>query len=183
MVSAWILSMGGTNKRSGGWEEVPASPQWVVSVLYWRLQFLLGGPLHGALSKFCYYSCPFTFSNLRVLPGLIILGYCIIAIYPPKPCPDLWKWAFIKLTSNCLNLVCHLFPDGYFFFFLQWQLLVLLDKSQNHPEEEKENVTREGQNFALQKWKSNGINWWDFEWEVWDGLMIHCPEICVQRCL
>lgn len=150
-VSCGILPIWGTNKRSGGWEEVLASFPWLDCPLPKVTVPLRWPSLWSTFSKFFYYSCSFFFffrpKNIAWSHNLLVPHHCI---FPPMYLAHTFEnGPFIRLTSICLILACHLFPDYYW----QWQLLRLLDKSQSHPEELKVNVTREGQNFASQEWK------------------------------
>lgn len=152
-VSRGILPIWGTNKRSGGWEEVLASFPWLDSPLPKVTVSVRWPSLWSTFSKFFHYSCSFYFSGLRILPDLITSGTTSLHFFPMYLTHTFENGPFIQLTSICLILACHLFPDYYW----QWQLLRLLDKSQSHPEELKANVTTEGQeNFASQEWKKQG---------------------------
>lgn len=150
-VSCWILPIWDTNKRSGGWEKVLASFPWLDCPLLKVTLPLRWPSLWSTFSKLFYYSCFFSFSGLRILPDLITFWYHITAFPPTMYLAHTFEnGPFIQVTSICLILACHLFPNYYW----QWQLLRLLDKSQSHPEELKVNVTRGGQeNFASQEWE------------------------------
>lgn len=106
-VSCGILPIWGTNKRSGGWEEVLASFPWLDCPLP-RSPFLLGDPLcESTFSKFFYYSCSFFFfffqaKNIAWSHNLLVPHHCI---FPPMYLAHTFEnGPFIRLTSICLIL-------------------------------------------------------------------------------
>ena len=99
-VSRGILPIWGTNKRSGGWEEVLASFPWLDSPLPKVTVSLRWPSLWSTFSKFFYYSRSFYFSGLRILPDLITSGTTSLNFFPHVSYPYLWKWTFYSTHLN-----------------------------------------------------------------------------------
>ena len=93
--SGWILSMGGTKKRSGVWKELPAAFLWVDPVLASRPQGLLDGPLHGAPLWVLLLLRPLSFPVAR--------GHCTTAFVTLNLARVFESEAYLRLSNFGLS--------------------------------------------------------------------------------